>query len=93
MLAGISTALSTPELSREIEEFFKSHHVKQGQKTLDQHLERLQINLAFRQRESSKLATIRCSHFPLASCSLPLSRVRERGRGVRGARRGWRGQV
>ena len=56
MLAGI-TALSTPELAREIEEFFKTHHVKQGQKTLDQHLERLQINLAFRQRESAKLAS------------------------------------
>jgi hypothetical protein len=31
--------------------------VKQGQKTLDQHLERLRINLAFRQREGAKLAS------------------------------------
>ena len=54
MLAGI-TSLSTPELAPDIQEFFKTHHVKQGQKTLDQHLERLQINLAFRQRESAKL--------------------------------------
>jgi puromycin-sensitive aminopeptidase len=55
MLAGI-TALSTPELVAEVEEFFKVPRVKQGQKTLDQHLERLRINLAFRQRESAKLA-------------------------------------
>jgi puromycin-sensitive aminopeptidase len=55
MLAGI-TSLSTPELAREVGQFFKTHHVKQGQKTLDQHMERLQINLAFHQRESSKLA-------------------------------------
>jgi aminopeptidase N len=56
MLAGI-TALSTPALAAEIEEFFKVPRVKQGQKTLDQHLERLQINLAFRQREAGKLAS------------------------------------
>ena len=56
MLGGI-TALSTPELAAEIEEFFTVPRVKQGQKTLDQHLERLRINLAFRQREGSKLAS------------------------------------
>jgi puromycin-sensitive aminopeptidase len=56
MLGGI-TALSTPELAAEIEEFFRVPRVKQGQKTLDQHLERLRINLAFRQREGSKLAS------------------------------------
>ena len=50
MLAGI-TSLSTPELARDVEEFFKTHQVKQGQKTLDQQLERLQINVAFRRRE------------------------------------------
>jgi puromycin-sensitive aminopeptidase len=55
MLAGI-TALSTPELAAEVEEWVKVPRVKQGQKTLDQHLERLRINLAFRQREGAKLA-------------------------------------
>ena len=54
MLAGI-TSLSTPELASDVRAFFQSHTVKQGQKTLDQHLERLSINLAFRERESSKL--------------------------------------
>jgi puromycin-sensitive aminopeptidase len=56
MLAGI-TALATPELAAEIQEFFSVPRVKQGQKTLDQHLERLRINLAFRQRESARLPT------------------------------------
>lgn len=56
MLAGI-TALSTPERATEIEEFFSVPRVRQGQKTLDQHLERLRINLAFRQRESAQLAS------------------------------------
>jgi puromycin-sensitive aminopeptidase len=56
MLAGI-TALATPDLVPEIEEFFSVPRLRQGQKTLDQHLERLRINLAFRQRESGKLAS------------------------------------
>jgi len=56
MLAGI-TALSTAEQVSDIESFFKTHTVKQGQKTLDQYLERLRINLAFREREASKLAS------------------------------------
>ncbi|MGE3271452.1 MAG: M1 family metallopeptidase [Chloroflexota bacterium] len=56
MLAGI-TALSTPALASEIEEFFSVPRVRQGQKTLDQHIERLRINLAFRQREGDKLAS------------------------------------
>ena len=46
-----------PELAAEIEEWVTVPRVKQGQKTLDQHLERLRINLAFRQREGSKLAS------------------------------------
>jgi puromycin-sensitive aminopeptidase len=56
MLAGI-TALSTPRLVPDIEAFFSVPRVRQGQKTLDQHLERLRINLAFREREASKLAS------------------------------------
>ena len=56
MLAGI-TALSTPALVADVESFFKGHTVKQGQKTLDQYLERLRINLAFRERESAVLSS------------------------------------
>ena len=57
MVEGI-TSLSTPELVPDIEQFFKTHEIKQGAKTLQQHLERLQINLAFRQREAENLATL-----------------------------------
>jgi len=56
MLAGI-TALSLPALVPDIEAFFSVPRVRQGQKTLDQHLERLRINLAFREREATKLAS------------------------------------
>ena len=55
MLEGI-TALSTPELASDVQRFFATHAVKQGAKTLEQHLERLQINVAFRQREADNLA-------------------------------------
>jgi hypothetical protein len=34
-----------------VEEFFKTHKVKQGGKTIEQHLERLRIAVAFKQRE------------------------------------------
>jgi puromycin-sensitive aminopeptidase len=56
MLEGI-TALSTPDLAPDVEQFFTTHTVKQGAKTLEQHLERLRINVAFRQREAGNLAT------------------------------------
>ena len=56
MLEGI-TALSTPELAADVVEFFNTHTVKQGAKTLQQHLERLHVNVAFRQREAPSLAS------------------------------------
>ncbi|MFN8524921.1 MAG: M1 family metallopeptidase [Chloroflexota bacterium] len=56
MLGGI-TALSRRDQVPEIREFFQSHTVKQGARTLEQHLERQSINLAFRERESATLAS------------------------------------
>ena len=56
MLAGITT-LSTHELAADVNEFFKTHTVKQGQKTLDQHLERLEVNVRFRDREAANLVS------------------------------------
>ncbi len=55
MLAGI-TALSTPELADDVAQFFTTHTVKEGAKTLEQHLERLRINRAFREREAGNIA-------------------------------------
>ncbi|MCC6178717.1 MAG: M1 family metallopeptidase [Chloroflexi bacterium] len=57
MLAGL-TALSTPDLAGDVEQFFQTHTVKQGQKSLDQHLERLRVNVAFRAREAGTLASV-----------------------------------
>jgi puromycin-sensitive aminopeptidase len=51
MCGGI-TALVDRE--HEVDEFFKIHKVKQGGKTIDQHLERLHVAVAFKQREIDK---------------------------------------
>ena len=55
MLQGITT-LSTPELAAEVEAFVTAHPVPHGQRTVDQHLERLRVNVALRRRESPLLA-------------------------------------
>ncbi|HUF32158.1 MAG TPA: M1 family metallopeptidase [Acidimicrobiales bacterium] len=64
MLGGI-TALSEPALARRVEAFLAEHPVPQGARTVEQHLERLRVNVAFRQRESERVA----AH--LAGGSLP----------------------
>ncbi|MCH8817256.1 MAG: M1 family metallopeptidase [Chloroflexi bacterium] len=55
MLSGVR-ALSKPELAEEVLSFFEEHKVPQGALTLAQHLERLRINVALRERESERLA-------------------------------------
>jgi puromycin-sensitive aminopeptidase len=55
MCEGV-TALATPERQREVVEFFRKHHVPAAGKTLDQHLERLHINVLFRERNALALA-------------------------------------
>ena len=40
---------------KEVEEFFHQHKVRLGGKLIDQHLERLSVAVAFRQREGAKL--------------------------------------
>jgi puromycin-sensitive aminopeptidase len=42
-------------LESEVREFFATHKVKQGGKTIDQHLERLRVAVAFRKREAAGL--------------------------------------
>ena len=39
----------------EIREFFESHPIPQGQLTLDQHLEKLSVNVALREREGTRI--------------------------------------
>jgi hypothetical protein len=44
------------EVADDVERFFAEHPVPQATKTMDQHLERLRVNVAFYQRERRSLA-------------------------------------
>ncbi|MBX9688931.1 MAG: ERAP1-like C-terminal domain-containing protein [Candidatus Obscuribacterales bacterium] len=55
LLEGI-TALVCPELESDVLKFLKEHPVKQGGKTIDQHIERLNVAVKFKAREGDKLA-------------------------------------
>jgi len=52
MCEGVVT-LAT--LEDEVRDFFATHKIKQGGKTVDQHLERLRVAVAFRKREGAKM--------------------------------------
>ena len=54
MCEGV-TGLATLEWEREVNEFFRGHHVDLGGKTLEQYLEHLRIAVRFRQREGPAL--------------------------------------
>ena len=54
MCEGV-TALVTPSLEAEVTAFFAGHPVPQAGKTLDQHLEKLRVAVACRQREAENL--------------------------------------
>ena len=55
MLEGV-TALDRDGLAARVREFMAAHPLPQGAKQVAQHLERLDINLALRERESGRLA-------------------------------------
>ncbi|MBW3645121.1 MAG: M1 family metallopeptidase [Actinobacteria bacterium] len=55
MLGGV-TALSTSERAAAVHAFLSDHPVPQGQRTVQQHLERLRVNVALRQREAAQVA-------------------------------------
>ena len=54
MLDGVK-ALSQPNIAANVTAFFGSHDVPQGELTLQQHLERLRVNVALREREAHRL--------------------------------------
>jgi len=54
MLEGIRS-LSEPDIAPEVFVFFETHEVPQGDKILAQHLERLEVNVALRSRETENL--------------------------------------
>ncbi len=49
--------LLDPAVARDVEAFFAEHPVPQGERTLAQHLERLRVNVALREREGAELAS------------------------------------
>ena len=55
MLSGV-TSLSQDEQAADVLEFFENHDVPQGQLTLQQTLEKLGVNVAFRERESTSFS-------------------------------------
>ena len=54
MLSGIRT-LSEPAVAAEIAEFFDTHEVAHGALQVSQHLERLRVSVALREREADRL--------------------------------------
>jgi puromycin-sensitive aminopeptidase len=56
MIESISTL--PPEIAAEVRAFLSAHPVKAGQKTVEQTLERLDVNVAFRRREGERLARV-----------------------------------
>jgi puromycin-sensitive aminopeptidase len=54
MCEGI-TALVTPTLETDTRAFFATHPVKQGAKTIEQHLEKLRVAVACKQREAANI--------------------------------------
>jgi puromycin-sensitive aminopeptidase len=56
MVDGVRV-LSEPEVAQDVLSFFAEHPLPQGERTLAQHLERLRVNVAFREREREALAT------------------------------------
>ncbi|HEX4906327.1 MAG TPA: M1 family aminopeptidase, partial [Acidimicrobiales bacterium] len=54
LLGGVTT-LNTRELAADVEQFLSTHPVPQAVKTIEQHLERLKVNVALRERESARL--------------------------------------
>jgi puromycin-sensitive aminopeptidase len=54
MLSGVK-ALSRPEQAEDVFAFFEDHEVPQGRLMLEQHLEKLRVNVALRERETGRL--------------------------------------
>jgi puromycin-sensitive aminopeptidase len=57
MLDGVRGLCAPPELARQVTEFVEAHPLATGGRTVEQILERLAVNVAFGEREGSRLAT------------------------------------
>ncbi|MGH8922209.1 MAG: ERAP1-like C-terminal domain-containing protein, partial [Actinomycetes bacterium] len=56
MLQGIRTMCGDPDAARRVTEFLSTHPIRSGQRSVDQAVERLSINVAFVLRERERLA-------------------------------------
>lgn len=56
LLEGI-TALVCPHMEKDVLNFLREHQVKQGGKTIDQHIERLHVAVKFKEREGKNLSS------------------------------------
>ena len=63
MCGGI-VSLATPELERDVRDFFTTRQIDLGGKTLAQYLEQLRIAVAVREREGDTLRTYLRSQQP-----------------------------
>ncbi|MCC7076554.1 MAG: M1 family metallopeptidase [Acidimicrobiia bacterium] len=56
LVSGVrALGLSHPELAPEVHAFFADHDIPQARRTLAQHLEKLDVNVALREREAARL--------------------------------------
>jgi puromycin-sensitive aminopeptidase len=70
MCGGI-VGLATPELERDVREFFTSRKIDLGGKTLDQYLEQLHIAVLFRERELERIRAALKTYVPNGSRPRP----------------------
>jgi hypothetical protein len=56
MLAGVRALCGDEAVARDVRAFLADHPVRTGQRSVDQTLERLDINVAFGARERGRLA-------------------------------------
>ena len=56
-MVSACSALDTPELQKEVEEFFAKNKVKEGDMAVAQMIERLSVNVGLRQSETPKLTS------------------------------------
>jgi puromycin-sensitive aminopeptidase len=61
MCGGI-TNLATPELERDVQEFFTSRKIDLGGKTLEQYLEQLRVAVVFKEQNGSTLRQYLMAH-------------------------------
>ena len=58
MLSGVSALCGDPAVAEQVTAFLSAHPLRAGQRTVDQTLERLAVNVAFGQHQRGRLASL-----------------------------------